>query len=84
LSDPLRRGLRTLIQTSFAGVIIIMLAAFGVIQWNETQTASVMAVLTPVISFMQNLLEDRPVLGMQLPALLKAPASSGVDPVPDV
>jgi hypothetical protein len=72
-----------MMQTTLASGIIIMLASFGLIHWTETQTAAVMFVLTPLISLAQNLLEDQPVLGLQLPALLKAPASSGVDPVPE-
>jgi len=76
VSDALRRSLRGLVQIGFVSAIIIMLAAFEIISWNETQTAAVMAVATPIVSFIQNLLEDNGTI----PAYGKSPASAGADP----
>ena len=76
--DSTRRALRTLVQVSFVGVIITLLSSFEVINWTAQQTAAVMAFATPVVVFIQNLLEDN----TSVPALLKAPASSGENPTP--
>lgn len=65
-------------QVSFVGVVITMLSAFDIIHWSSEQTAAVIACATPIVVFIQNLLEDN----TSMPALLKAPASSGENPTP--
>lgn len=76
MSDALRRSLRGLVQIGFVSAVIIMLAAFGIISWDETQTAAVMSVATPIVSFIQNLLEDNGTI----PSYGKSPASAGAEP----
>jgi len=58
MSDTTKRGLRTLAQASFVAALIALAKAFGWVQWDETQTAAVMAVLTPVLTIAHNALED--------------------------
>jgi hypothetical protein len=70
LPDSARRATRTLLQTSLAAGVIVLLSVFGIIAWTPVQTAAVMAVLTPVLGWTQALLEDRAVI----PALLRTPA----------
>lgn len=77
MSDALRRSIRGLVQIGFVSAIIVLLAAFDIISWNETQTAAVMAVATPIVSFIQNFLED----AGSIPAYGKSPASVGANPV---
>jgi hypothetical protein len=79
VSDAQRRAIRGLVQIGFVSAIIIMLAAFEIISWNETQTAAVMAVATPIVAFIQNWLEDQG----SIPSYGKAPASVGANPVTD-
>lgn len=88
MSDALRRACRTFIQ-SFLGSVLTsgVLSAIetdGVVDYSVLQKVGVSALaagLIAFLSFMQNALEDSPTVA--LPALLKAPASEGVDPVPD-
>lgn len=86
MSDPIRRALRGFIQTfigSFVGSGV--LSGFeqdGVVDWAIAKKAAIsagVAGLVAVFAFVQNWLEDN----TQVPALLKAPASEGVNPVPD-
>lgn len=77
MSDAVRRGLRGLIQSAFASAILTLLIAFGV-QLTDAQVVAIMGVLTPLIGFVQNLLEDN----TDFPAVLKAPPSGGQNPVP--
>lgn len=79
MSDAQRRAIRGFVQVGFVSAVIALLAAFDVIRWNETQTVAVMAVATPIVSFIQNWLEDN----TSAPAILKAPTSPGVNPIPD-
>lgn len=74
MSDATRRGLRTLLQASFAAALIALLRSFDLVAWTPEQTAAVMAVLTPLLAFGQNALEDA---APALPALFKAPPSAG-------
>jgi hypothetical protein len=69
LPDSGRRATRTLLQTSTVAAVVVLLSVFDIIHWTDIQTAAVMAVATPLVSWMQNLLEDRAVI----PALLRAP-----------
>lgn len=78
MSDAQRRALRSFVQVTLVSSVIGLLAVFNVIDWSAIQTAAVMAVATPSVAFIQNWLEDN----TSAPALLKAPASSGVNPQP--
>jgi hypothetical protein len=54
----------------------------GVVDWSAAKKAAVAAVAAGIIAaitFLQNVLEDH----TALPALGKAPASEGLNPVPD-
>jgi ABC-type multidrug transport system fused ATPase/permease subunit len=86
MTDALRRAIRTFVQT-FLGVVIssgILSAAAtdGVVDWSGAKKVAVSAMsaaVVAVLTFVQNALED----GGQIPAILKAPASSGENPVPE-
>lgn len=56
--DALARALRTLFQAGTVAAVILLLAQFELIHWNEQQTAAVMGVATILVTFVQNLLED--------------------------
>jgi hypothetical protein len=81
MSDAQRRGLRTLIQAVPAAVLVSgwNLFAPSNLQLNPAQLAFVVAIVTALLTFGQNWLEDN----TSVPALLKAPASRGENPVPD-
>ena len=53
--------------------------AFAPVKLNVEQASAITVVATPIIGFLQNLLEDN----TPFPALLKSPASSGQNPVPE-
>jgi hypothetical protein len=78
MPDSLRRALRTLFQAGTAGVIVACYQAF-VHPLTPEQAAAALAGLTVVITFGQNALED----AGAIPAMGKAPASPGANPVPD-
>lgn len=86
MSDPLRRAIRTFVQ-AFIGAFIAsgVLSAMqttGIVDWAVLKKVAVSAATAGVIallSWAQNLLEDN----TRMPALLKAPASEGQNPVPD-
>jgi hypothetical protein len=80
-SDPLRRSLRALIQVGLVQGVIQLYNAFAAHPLTADQNAAIMVVATPLLAFVQNWMEDSP--AVPLPALLKAPASGGVEPVPD-
>lgn len=83
MSDALRRGLRTALQ-----LVVTLLgngALFGLLVVLEVpvtleQFGAVSAVLLPIVTAGLNALEDRGTI----PAVLKAPASPGAHPVPEV
>lgn len=81
MSDATRRGLRTALQLLASlltsGGVLGVLALFGV-DVSAEQWAAISAVLLPFVTVVQNALEDAD----KIPALLKAPASNGADPVP--
>lgn len=81
MSDAQRRAIRTLLQAISAAVLIGLYQAFAPAQYqlNVTQVAALTAILTPVVAFAQNWFEDN----TNLPAVLKAPPSSGQNPTPD-
>ena len=78
MSDSLRRGVRTLLDALLALLAAGLIDNF-LVNLDQTQRASLAVALTGVISVVKNELEDRGTI----PALLKSPASDGVNPVPD-
>lgn len=78
MSDALRRAIRGIVQMGLAEALLRLLMAFGV-ALTEDQHVAILGALTPLVTLVQNLLEDN--TGM--PALLKGPASEGQNPVPD-
>ena len=81
MTDALRRSLRTLAQAliALAAGVPTIAAAFDLDAVLVAKVGAVLAVATAVITAAVNGLEDRGTI----PALLKAPASDGADPVPD-
>lgn len=86
MTDALRRAIRTFIQAFLGSIlssgVLSAIATDGVVDLSGLQkvgAAALAAGLIALVSFAQNALED---VGT-IPALLKAPASSGVDPFPD-
>ena len=65
--DALKRGARTLLQVGFVSVVISIGQEFDWINWTETQTVAVIAVATPIVAFLLNLLKDN----TSMPVLLK-------------
>jgi peptidoglycan/LPS O-acetylase OafA/YrhL len=80
MTDAQRRALRTLLQALGGGVLVALWQVFAPPEWRMSveQVAALTALLTAVVSFAQNWLEDR----AGLPAVLKAPASEGQKPTP--
>lgn len=82
MNDSTRRGIRTALQLVVTlltnGAVFGLLVLFGVEVTVEGFTV-VAAVLLPIVTTLLNGLEDKG----SIPALLKAPASSGADPMPD-
>jgi len=86
MPDSLRRAIRTFVQ-AFLGSIITsgILSAVeetGVVDWSALKKVAVSAAAAAIIALFtwaQNALEDH----TPMPALLKAPPSPGVNPVPD-
>jgi hypothetical protein len=82
MTDAKRRGLRTAMQLVVTlggnGALFGLLAVLGADVTLE-QYGAVTAVLLPVVTAALNGMED----SGTIPALLKAPASPGVNPVPD-
>lgn len=85
MPDYLRRAIRTFIQ-SFCGAIIssgVLSAAAtaGVVDWSVVTKILIAALaggVTGLLTLGMNALEDNG----SIPAVLKAPASEGVNPVP--
>ena len=86
MSDAIRRAVRTFLQ-SFIGVLVStgILSAIGesgVVDWSGLKKAGLSALgagVVALLTFIQNALEDEGAV----PAILKAPASEGVHPVPE-
>lgn len=80
MSDSTRRGLRTALQLLVSlltsGGIVGVLALAGVEVTTEA-FAAISGVLLPFVTTLLNALEDN----NTIPALLKAPASNGANPV---
>jgi TRAP-type C4-dicarboxylate transport system permease small subunit len=96
MNDALRRAIRTFLQ-AFVGTLSLLLIPFlsdiaksageadkGIVEISTDALgniliAAVVAGVIALISFVQNELEDK----TNMPAILKAPASSGQNPAPD-
>lgn len=81
MAGPIRRALRTclvLIATA-TGAIPALAAAFDVPAGRVTQVVAVFAFAATIITGVLNHAEDN----TRFPAILKAPASGGANPVPD-
>lgn len=76
--DAFRRAARGTIQIGLAEGIVQFVEAFFA-KLDEGKHIALLWLLTTVVTFVQNWLEDN----TPVPALLKAPPSSGVNPVPD-
>lgn len=76
MNDPLRRGLRTLIQLVAGGGLTELLNAL-VVEMDPTVKLGVAIVATFLVTWAQNLLED----AGTIPSVWKAQASSGADPL---
>lgn len=86
MTDALRRAIRTFVQAFLGSIIssgvLSSIASDGVVDLSGIQkvgAAALAAGLIALVSWAQNALED----GGQIPALLKAPASDGAEPIPD-
>lgn len=82
MSDAVRRGLRTFLWglVAMTGAVPSLAAVFEVPAGRVAQITAVFTATTAVVTAVINSAEDS---GM-VPALLKAPASSGDHPVPPV
>lgn len=78
MTDALRRGTRTFLDVAFVTAIVQALVEFGV-DLTADQRAILVTLGTYATSAVKNALEDNGTI----PALLKAPASEGENPVPD-
>jgi hypothetical protein len=82
VSDAQRRALRTLIQVGFVQALMQLWNAFSPplpADLTPEQMIAITTIGTPLVAFAQNWLEDN----TTAPALLKAPASRGENPMPD-
>lgn len=79
MSDAQRRALRSFLQIGFVQAILVLYNAFAEVDLTAEQVSAITLVATPLLVLAQNMLED----GTSFPALLKAPASVGTNPVPD-
>lgn len=86
MPDYLRRALRTFFQALLGSLLTsgVLSAAStdGVVDWSAAQKAGVAALAAGIIAaftLVQNVLEDH----TPMPALMKAPASEGENPVPE-
>lgn len=86
MSDALRRGIRTallaFIGTILSSGVFSAIATAGVVDWSALKKVGISAVAASIIGLLTwavNALEDKGTI----PALLKAPPSAGVNPIPD-
>lgn len=77
-SDPVRRGFRTFIDVAFVEACIQFAIAFG-LALTEAQHAAILVIAPFFVSALKNAAED----SGYLPALMKAPASDGENPIPE-
>ena len=86
MSDPIRRAARTFVQ-AFLGSLLTSgvlsgMATEGVVDLAVAEKAGVSAIAAgfiALLTFVMNWAED----AAYVPALLKAPASDGADPIPE-
>jgi hypothetical protein len=78
-SDPIRRAVRTLLQLIAGGGLSALVTEVLADIDDATAKAAIALLAAFLVSWAQNELEDRGAV----PALLKATASSGENPVPD-
>jgi hypothetical protein len=78
-SDPIRRAVRTLLQLIAGGGLSVFTTEVLADVDDPTAKAALALFFAFVVSWAQNELEDRGTV----PALLKATASSGENPVPN-
>lgn len=57
-SDGLKRAARTLFQVGTVSAVVALLQEFHLIEWTTQQTVAVITAATPIVSFLQNWLED--------------------------
>lgn len=86
MTDALRRAIRTFVQTFLGSIatsgVLSAAATEGVVDWSvlkKVLLAACASGFVSLVSYVQNLLEDKGAI----PAILKAPASDGVDPIPE-
>ena len=80
MSDATRRAVRTLFQFVVSGGLTALITLMvDALADNLVAVAAVQATNLLLVTFAQNWLEDNG----SVPALLKAPASEGVNPIPD-
>jgi hypothetical protein len=79
LSDAQRRTARTFLQVGLVQAGIAVFNAFHAPPLTIEQSGAITLFLTPFVVFAQNWLEDN----TSAPAVLKAPASPGVNPTPE-
>lgn len=78
-NDPARRAIRTLLQLIASGGLTVLVGEF-VDGLTPRQAALTLAAWQVVVTYLQNVLEDKGTI----PSLLKAPASDGANPVPEI
>lgn len=86
MSDAVRRALRTFVQAWLGSLltsgVLSATATDGIVDLSALEKAGVSALAAgfiALLSWLQNALEDN----TRMPALLKAPASEGENPIPE-
>lgn len=81
MSDAIRRGLRTLLWVipAMAAGVPTLAAAFNLSATLVAKVTAIFGFILAVVTAAINGLEDRGTI----PALIKAPASGGADPIPE-
>ena len=79
MSDAQRRAVRSLLQVGLVQALIQLYNAFAPNKLTPEQASAITAVMTPLVVFAQNWLEDN----TQMWAMLKSPASPGANPKPE-
>lgn len=81
MSDALRRGIRSALWgvLAMAGAVPTLAAAFNLPASQVAKVTAVFTAMAAVLTAVMNAAEDHGTI----PAVLKAPASSGENPVPD-
>lgn len=79
MTDAQRRAIRSFLQIGFVQAVLVLYNAFAEVDLTADQVSAITLVATPLLVLGQNWLEDN----TAFPALGKAPASPGANPVPD-